>query len=332
MAKRKIVHVGQMKSGTTFVQNTLSQNRERLLKAQVLYPGKKINQQHACYGLCGQDIYWVRNAVGWQPLATALIDEVNGYDGDVIISCEALSCMPEPGVQRFVEKLGSVDEVIITVRNLPSTILSAWQQHVKRGGQNSLSNFFERLQTTRESSQGLWRNYSYGNTAKWWSPYGEVRFIVVESFKREELPEIVLQAADVRRDSIAPVDLNAEQQNVSLMWEDVEVLRRINAFANGLAQEEKDAYLRFLLKNLLFPATQLGTGSTILFPEKYLDLARQWAAEETAKIPQSTTVYGDVDLLGSPEFVGSTPIDNPEVDIPERMNDLLYLWFKRFSR
>lgn len=331
MAERKIVHVGQMKSGTTFVQNTLAQNRERLLAAHILYPGMKINQQHACYGLCGKDIYWVRDPSRWQSLARDLLDDIYAYGGDVIISSEALSCMDESGIERFVEKMGGIDQVIITVRNLPSTILSAWQQAIKRGGEESLMSFLDRLEKTRGSRDGLWRNYSFGNTAKRWSLHGDVALIVVESFPREKLAEVVLMAAGGHGVEMAPGDLTAEERNVSLNWEDVELLRRMNAFSNEMPDQEREDYRGFLLKTLLFPAAQAKAGARIQFPADLLEMARGWARDEIDLIPASTQIRGEIDLLGSAEFVTSSSSARQQLDVVERMHQLLYLWFKRSS-
>jgi hypothetical protein len=56
-----ILHVGQMKSSTTFVQRILSGNRRRLLDQGIFYPGKAANQQFACYGIAGESIPWVQD-------------------------------------------------------------------------------------------------------------------------------------------------------------------------------------------------------------------------------------------------------------------------------
>jgi hypothetical protein len=332
MAERKIVHVGQMKSGTTFIQNTLARNRDRLLERHILYPGTRINQQHACYGLCGEDIYWVTDPQSWQWLAGSLLDEIHEYSGDVIISSEALSCMNESGIERFVDRLGGIDQIIVTVRNLPSTILSAWQQSIKRGGQETLSSFFDRLRETRSASEGLWRNYSFGNTAKWWSEYGEVNLIVVESFEKEQLANVVLMAAGIHGVDFAPAKMGAEERNVSLRWEDVELLRRMNAFSDEVPEAEKEAFRGYLLTNLFFPATEAGAGSRIPFPEIQLQSVQNWAREEIEKIPASTHVHGDIDVMKSADFAAAAPSESWEVDVVERMHQLLYLWFQRSSR
>ena len=45
MATRLVLHVGVMKSGTTFVQRVLLANRDRLAEHGVLFPGKQWRRQ-----------------------------------------------------------------------------------------------------------------------------------------------------------------------------------------------------------------------------------------------------------------------------------------------
>ena len=71
-----IVHIGQMKSGTTYLQNILSQNRKDLNRDGWIYPGRLLNHQHACYGLCGPDIAWNVKENKFVTLAKLLEDEI----------------------------------------------------------------------------------------------------------------------------------------------------------------------------------------------------------------------------------------------------------------
>lgn len=331
MAERVIVHVGQMKSGTTAIQNTLAHHRAELERAAIAYPGRRSNQQHACYGLCGSDIYWVRNAEKWEHLGAGLVQDIERFDGDVVVSAEALSCMPADAVERFVRRLGSVDSVIVTVRNLLSTLLSAWQQGVKGGSDNDLTSFFDRMASTRATEDGLWRNYAFGNTARWWSAHAPVSVLVVESFAKEALVDEFLAAGGLPRLDLAQPDLSAEERNISLMWEDVELLRQVNAKVGGSRLQSENDYRTFLLQELLFPAAELGDGSRIRFPREYLEVAQGWASDEIAKIPDSVEVRGDTRLLASEEFVTVSSGSDPDVDAFDRLNHLLHRWFEGTS-
>ncbi|MDW3216942.1 MAG: hypothetical protein R8G01_23325 [Ilumatobacteraceae bacterium] len=329
MTRRVIVHVGQMKSGTTFMQQTLAQNRESLLRSGISYPGPKYNQQHACYGLCGNDIYWVHDQERWEHAGDALLDSIRASDETVVISSEALSCMPQSGVDRFAERIGGIDTVVVTVRNMLSTLLSAWQQGVKRGSEASLAEFFARMHDERDTGSGLWRNYAFGNTVDRWTHHADVSVVVVDSFDRDELMDAFLRAARIDDVELAAPELSAKDRNVSLRWEDAELLRSVNRTTNARRRPDADEFRGFLLEHLLFPAAQSGLGSRIKFPEEHIEKSVGWAREEIAKFPPGTTVLGDVDALASSETVASTPDADSSVDLVERTEELLFDWFRR---
>lgn len=329
MTRRVIVHVGQMKSGTTFVQQTLAHNRERLLTNGISYPGPKFNQQHACYGLCGNDIYWVHDQERWEHAGDALLDSIRAFDGTILISSEALSCMPRAGVDRFVERIGGIDTVVVTVRNMLSTLLSAWQQGVKRGSEASLAEFFARMQEEREAKAGLWRNYAFGSTVERWSHHADVSVVVVDSFERDAIVQVFLRAARIDGVELTAPELSAKDRNISLRWEDAELLRTINRTTNARRRPDADEFRGFLLEHLLFPATQSGLGSRIRFPEEHIDKSVGWARDEIAEFPTGTTVFGSVDALASSATVASTPDADNSVDLVERTEELLFDWFRR---
>src|SRR5690554_5958061 len=143
---RLVLHIGQMKSGTTYIQNILSSSRKTLFDNGWIYPGQKVNHQHETYGICGSDIFWVNKKTEEKnkKIGNNLIEEIrnNKDDKNIIISSEALSSLSEKGIRRFVEKFGQPDEIILTVRSLFRVLPSAWQQSLKGGHDRSLEDFF----------------------------------------------------------------------------------------------------------------------------------------------------------------------------------------------
>lgn len=329
MARRLIVHVGQMKSGTTFIQQTLAHNRDVLLDAGVLYPGPRFNQQHACYGLCGRDVYWVRDPAPYHDSASALVESIVDHPGTVLVSAEALSCMAADGVERFARRIGGFDSVVVTIRNLLSTLLSAWQQGAKRGSEMSLDEFFTRLHRERETESGLWRNYAFGNTVRWWSRFAETNVLVVESFARDEVAAAFLRAAGIDGVDLSVPELSAQDRNLSLRREDVELLRALNAVTNRSERDRDEEFRGFLLQHLFFPAAQARLGSPITFPARHLDAAIGWARDEIEKFPRTAVVHGDVDVLASPDQVEIAESEAESVDPVVRIESLLHLWFQR---
>lgn len=322
---RKIIHVGQMKSGTTFIQNSLSSNREFLLQKGILYPGKLFNQQHACYGICGKNIPWVSHGEKWSELGRELLNDIEQNDGDILISSEALSCMSVDGVDDFVEKVGGIDEVVITIRNFHRVILSAWQQSIKGGGVKSFGEFFNAMREDRALNKGLWKNYSFGETAKLWSKHAEVKIVIAESDKGKNLLLDRFSSA-CNMPNLEAVKLNASQENKSLKREDVEILRVLNKLNLSMERNEREEYVRWLLSKGMFVASSMSEGERIKLPEENLEESIAWAKEELNKIPKRSLVLGDTgDIVkvygGDVEY--APHVFESGYDVLKRMNLIL---------
>ena len=321
---KKIIHIGQMKSGTTYIQNALSQNRAKLSKAGFLYPGDLFNQQHACYGLCGSDIPWVSPRDKWNKLSAEMLDEIKKTEKNILISSEALSCMSRKGVENFVLKLGGIDEVIVTVRNLHSVLLSAWQQSVKGGSSKGLPEFFDGLQKDRQYNAGMWKNYSFGEIIKNWEEHSKVTMIIVEmGGRKDKLLEDFLQSCGLPK--IPSPVFNSLEENKSLKREDVELLRQFNIYNKFLDKERKESYNRWLLKKCFFPAAEREVGSKIKMPAGYIDIIENWTREELLKIPHTVNIMGNVEDIWKIDGLAIDYDDNKNFDLIERSNEILKL-------
>ena len=90
MARRVLLHIGTPKTGTSYLQDVLFQNRSRLLKQDVSYPADRFD----AHFLAGLDLMRLRwggleaEAVGaWDRLAA----KVRDHDGTSIVSHEILA-------------------------------------------------------------------------------------------------------------------------------------------------------------------------------------------------------------------------------------------------
>ena len=292
----KTVHIGLMKTGTTFLQHIFKLNRPSFADQGLLYPGSLLNQQHACYGLAGEHIPWVKDpSKRWRQLGADMLQEIKQHQGDVLISSEALASMPDEGVKDFCGQLGGIDHAVITIRNYHSVLLSAWQQQLKGGGIKTIEEFFAGLTKDRESGNGLWKTYSLRKAANTWAKHANVELIVVDSRYPEEKGTSAIQAfSDILRTSIQnEAHHDPKSRNVSLTFEDAEMLRRVNSIIDG-STEVKQRVIRDFLEILLFPAAGRGDGSKILFPPQYIAHADEWISEEMSNLPKNLRVWGEV--------------------------------------
>src|SRR5680860_143685 len=115
-----VLHVGPMKTSTTYVQQVLCENRDYLKSMGWIYPGRGSNQQHAFYGLCGSDIPWVTPATQVKNASAGkqLIEDIKSADASVIVSAEALASLSCDGIERLMGEMSTPDTIVFTHRPL----------------------------------------------------------------------------------------------------------------------------------------------------------------------------------------------------------------------
>lgn len=137
------LHVGAMKTGTTFLQQLMSANKRELAEAGYLFPGKRwFEQAQAARDILGlvKDPRLEKSITGKWPL---LVSEMLEYDGQAsIFSMELLSLAHDQGARRVTDSLaGATVHVVLTVRDAIATIPAQWQTLVRTGGAKSWPTF-----------------------------------------------------------------------------------------------------------------------------------------------------------------------------------------------
>lgn len=327
--KKLVLHIGMMKTGTTFIQKILNLNYEALKCRKVIYPALgAFNHQSAFYGLCGSDIYWnkVENDSD-KASSLKLLNSIQCADPDdtLILSSEALSTLNEKGIENLIKKIGCPDKVILTVRNLQRTIPSAWQQYIKGGNLKGYEDFYQSLIKNRKSLSGPWRTYSYGEVVSRWSKFCNVDVIVVDEGSKEELWNNFCASLELD-DFELDIAIQPSESNISLSLEDVFILQRLIELAFGnessIQNREKKKILDGFLKDFVFPSVATVKGTKILPLKKYRSIVNSWNEEEFLKVYEcSTSIIGNVDVLKS--YKGSY-IDLDSVLQSELLDHFLY--------
>jgi hypothetical protein len=128
MVRRIFLHVGAPKTGSTYVQNVLWQNREALKGAGILLPGSAMAHDQAMADL---------RRVSWRdPQATwsweRLVAAAAKWPGDVVITNEGLGTATAEQAALAVASLRPAEvHVIVAARDLWRTLPSMWQQGVR---------------------------------------------------------------------------------------------------------------------------------------------------------------------------------------------------------
>jgi hypothetical protein len=122
VADRVVLHIGTMKSGTTYLQGALAAGT--LEDAGAFYAGGTFGVQTAA----------VRQPARWRRLA----EEVAGRPGVAVYSQEFLSFASPKRVPRLVGAFGGTPvEVVLTVRDQHSAIPAQWQSYTRNRGTDS---------------------------------------------------------------------------------------------------------------------------------------------------------------------------------------------------
>jgi hypothetical protein len=140
------LHIGAMKTGTTYLQSLMFANRDALGDEGVLLPGaswgRQVRAVQDVLRLNRTDAHIRRRSRGaWD----ALLDEVHapGHRASVV-SMEFLSAAGGRGVRRVVSSFGDDDvHVVLTVRDMVRVLPAMWQTLVHNGATFSWGELLE---------------------------------------------------------------------------------------------------------------------------------------------------------------------------------------------
>lgn len=142
------LHVGAMKTGTTYLQGLVFANRDRLAEAGLGVPGdiwpRQVRGVQDVLRLNRRDSHIRRDSRGaWQDL----LDEMRtGTSPRWLISMEFLSFAERLGVRRVMDSLSWADvSVILTVRDMTAVLPSLWQTLVHNGATFSWPDYLDAI-------------------------------------------------------------------------------------------------------------------------------------------------------------------------------------------
>jgi hypothetical protein len=140
-----VLHVGTMKSGTSFLQTLLFEQKAHLAEAGVLVPGRAWGAQAAAVRSV---LSPGRNLEPWE----SLVKEIRKHRGDAVVSMEFLGPANDKAAKRVLEPFSDMDvQVVVTARDLNRTLVSMWQETIQNG---RAWTWQEYVDAARESAPG----------------------------------------------------------------------------------------------------------------------------------------------------------------------------------
>ncbi|CAN5323395.1 hypothetical protein BH09ACT12_BH09ACT12_18380 [soil metagenome] len=320
---RVILHVGTMKSGTSYLQALIFAEKERLAADGVLVPGVDWAEQSRA----------IQQAIGvsdkrthiWEPM----VADIAAHRGPSLMSMEYLGPVKAKKAARIAAALGDDVEVVFTVRDLNRTLVSMWQETVQNGRAWTWEEYHAEIAAAAPGrTEGIQDRTSAGGTfwrqqhvlrmvQDWGSVVGPDRVTVVTvptpGADRSELARRFGEATGV---DFGP-DPVVRTANESLGLASILVLRRLNELLDDGGLSYPAAFRlrkRVLAKTVL--ASRKGQEAGLGLP------VEDWVVTQTRETVAAlqdagVRLVGDWSDLDPVAVAGVAPADVPESAITE---------------
>jgi hypothetical protein len=233
VADRVVLHIGTMKSGTTFLQNVVSNNRGVLRDQGVSFLGRTWRQQI----VAAQDV--IERGGKKQPAISPdgpwarLVREIEAWPGTALFSVEFFGARRVPKIEQIIGSLGGTPvTVVMTVRDLARTIPSMWQESVQNGGRATWEEYLQAIREERPDSalaDSFWRHQGLATMARRWAGVVGTENVVLVTAPPKGAPSRLLWDRYAGVVGIDPDSCSLEvPANPSLGLASTLVLRRLN--------------------------------------------------------------------------------------------------------
>jgi hypothetical protein len=235
MADRVVLHIGTMKSGTTYLQGLLSGPLLQGDDAPAFFPGGTFGAQTKAVRGMLRPRHLRKPPAAWRRLAK----QVRQRDGVAIWSQEFLSFATRARAQEIIGSFdGAPVDVVLTVRDQHGALPAQWQSYVRHRGTDSWADYLARVSCSSggkidrsKAVKGFRRAQNVPRILeRWYGLDGLADLVVVvvppSSAPADLLWERFCEAA--RIDVAAPPPDAGDRANVSLGYASCDALRRVN--------------------------------------------------------------------------------------------------------
>ncbi|WP_374458154.1 hypothetical protein [Nocardioides sp.] len=312
------LHIGLPKTGTTTIQGMLDAAAPRLADEGVLIPGGGHRAQRtAVYDLLGQRVRGDLDEVVAGAL-DRLLAEVAAYDGPhVVVSEEELSLCRPRHVRRLLRGLsGHRVFVVVGVRDLARTLVSAWQQRIVNGGTTPWPDFIGSVRgdPTAPPREGIafWRGHDLFRVVDTWTAYvppDRVRLVTVPPPGADASVLLARFCEAAALPGWTAASAPAARRNVALGAAELEAIRRMNRAVEGRLNASQH---RFVIEAGIRSRLADGGGRPLVLPAEHRAWARAQGEQLVAEVERrGLQVVGPLtDLV--PQPVGGSDARPPD--------------------
>jgi hypothetical protein len=320
--RRVVLHIGEPKTGTTFLQQVLWRNRAELSAQGVVLAGHHPQDHYrATQDLHGAPINPSDPAGSWTGEWDILAGQAKLAPSVAVISHELFSAADARAVQRAVTSLQPSEvHVALTVRDMATLLPAEWQETVKHRNARRYEDWLSDVIDTESVSADrrrywFWRVHDTAAILELWSRYvPPERVHVITAAPRSADPGLLWRRfAGVLGVDPAAADLSRARANASLGLPEIEFLRRMN---EALAADIPDWYYMWRVKEGVAheALAARSAGERVILPPDRLDWAREYADGLIAGLKgASYDLVGDLEELrpSGPGRGSVNPADQP---------------------
>jgi len=306
------LHVGEPKSGTTFVQHVLWSNRDLLARQGVLLPGLH-PQEHYRAQL---DLRRVEPAPddptgSWVGEWDLLAKQALQADRAAVISSELLAAATPEQIAHARQTLDGADvHVVLSVRDFVSLLPAEWQETVKHRNTSTWDEWVRVIRDSdpsgprgrrRRRARWFWRVHDTMAVLARWGEGIPAERVHVVTLPPPGSPRELLWArfASVLGVDASGADLGGARPNSSLGLAEAEMLRRLNAELGPAGPDSVGAYFYGVEVKERLAHDYLSRRPAMARPQLPADV-REWAVQRSLSVVEALRASG-YDVVGDLE-------------------------------
>jgi hypothetical protein len=321
------LHIGEPKSGTTFVQQVMWSNRDALARQGVLLPGVH-PQDHF---RANQDLREVPQPIDdptgsyageWNLLAKQALQAERA----AVISHELLAAATAEQAARAIASLDGADvHIVLSLRDFVSLLPAEWQETVKHRNRQTWEQWLRRVRRADVKNRPrlarwFWRVHDTPDVLLRWAQGIPADHVHIVTLPPPESPPNLLweRFASVIGVDPAGADLRSARPNASLGLAEAEMLRRLNT---ALGREGVGSYFYGVQIKERLAHEYLAHRPAARQPQLPPDIWR-WAARRCTDVIEALRAAG-YDIVGSLddlrprpgyEAAPEDPVNEPPLD------------------
>jgi hypothetical protein len=219
-----VLHIGPHKTGTTYIQKNLLNNRTALAQAGVVYPDVFRTPLSPGHNDINRAI--TEDPQGSHVALTALVDDLQAKGQTAVLSAENMSLMNDTAIAALRRGLEPLPvHVVVYLRARGPAIWSQWQEHIKFGQTYSLHDYVMGLLLSTPDDNVV---DPLGLALRWRRIFGLVTLVDYDGCVAEgrDLIDPLLQV--VNGGTMVLPSMNTDKVNIRMLQERVEILRMLN--------------------------------------------------------------------------------------------------------